>query len=93
MVESRLVLEPGLDFDDWQVLYDDPEVGRDDERDWNKVGGNPRWLQNDDTPDEPGWRLLFQFNAGSVGFELGDAAEVYGLIHEDGRGRFFVHSH
>ena len=65
----------------------------DDHRDWNKVGGNPRWLQNDDTPDEPGWRLLFQFTAASVGRELGDGAEVYGLIHDDGRGRVFVHSH
>ena len=92
-VESRVVLEPGFDFDDWAILDDDPERGRDDERDWNKIGGNPRWLQSDEMPDEPGWRFLFQFTAGKVGRELADGAEVYGLIHDDGRGRFIVHSH
>jgi hypothetical protein len=91
-VESVAVLEPGFDLDDWSIL-DYPAVERDDHRDYNKVGGNPRWLQHDDTPDEPGWRLLFQFTAAMVGHELGDGAEVYGLIHEDGRGRVFVHSH
>ena len=92
-VESRVVLEAGLDFDDWSILDDDPERGRDDERDWNKIGGNPRWLQSDEMPDEPGWRFLFQFTAAKVGHEFADGAEVYGLIHDDGRGRFIVHSH
>lgn len=92
-VESRVVFEPGLDFDDWTILDDDPEPHWDDERDWNKVGGNPRWLQGDEMPDEPGWRFLFQFTAAKVGHELADGAEVYGLIHDDGRGRFIVHSH
>jgi len=32
-VESRVVLEPGLDFDDWTILDDDPERDRDDDRD------------------------------------------------------------
>jgi hypothetical protein len=91
-VESLVVLEPGFDLDDWSIL-DDPAITRDDQRDYNKIGGNPRWLQHDDTPDEPGWRLLFQFTAADVGHELGDGAEVYGLIHEDGRGRIFIHSH
>jgi HEAT repeats/PBS lyase HEAT-like repeat len=92
-VESRVVLEPGLDFDDWAIVDDDPEAGRDDERDWNKIGGNPRWLQGDEMPEEPGWRFLFQFTAAKVGHEFADGAEVYGLIHDDGRGRFIVHSH
>jgi hypothetical protein len=87
-----VVLEPGFDLDDWSIL-DDSAITRDDQRDYNKIGGNPRWLQHDDTPDEPGWRLLFQFTAADVGHELGDGAEVYGLIHEDGRGRVFIHSH
>jgi hypothetical protein len=91
-VESLAVLEPGFDLDDWTII-DYPAAERDDHRDYNKLGGNARWLQHDDTPDEPGWRLLFQFTAASVGHELGDGAEAYGLIHEDGRGRFFVHSH
>ena len=44
-------------------------------------------------PDEPGWRFLFQFTAAKVGRELADGAEVYGLINDDGRGRFIVQSH
>ncbi len=92
-VESRVVLEPGLDFDDWTIPLDDMEWHGDDDRDWNKVGGNPRWLQGDEMPDEPGWRFLFQFTAAKVGHELADGAEVYGLIHDDGRGRLIVHSH
>jgi hypothetical protein len=92
-IESRVVLEPGLDFDDWSILDDYPGRDRDDERDWNKVAGNPRWLQSDETPDQPGWRFLFQFTAAKVGHEFADGAEVYGLIHDDGRGRFIVHSH
>jgi hypothetical protein len=92
-VESRVVVEPGLDFDDWTILDDDPEPHGDDDRDWNKLGGNPRWLQGAQMPDEPGWRFLFQFTAAKVGHELADGAEVYGLIHDDGRGHLIVHSH
>ena len=92
-IESRAVLEPGLDFDEWAIYDDDPERERDDERDWNKVGGTPRWLQGDETPDEPGWHFVFQFTAEKVGRELADGAEVYGFTHDDGRGRFIVHSH
>jgi len=92
-VESLAVLEPGFDLDDWTILDDDPEATRDDERDWMKVGGNPRWLQSDEMPDEPGWRFLVQFTAARVGRELADGAEVYGLLHDDGRGRFIVQSH
>lgn len=93
MIESRLVLEPGLDLDDWQVLMDDPGWERDDDRDWNKVLGTPRWLQSDETPEEPGWRFMFQYTAYRMGRELGDGAECYGMLHDDGRGRFFVQSH
>ena len=92
-VESLAVLEPGFDLDDWTILDEDPEATRDDERDWMKVGGNPRWLQGDEMPHEPGWRFLVQFTAARVGRELGDGAEVYGLLHDDGRGRFIVQSH
>jgi hypothetical protein len=92
-IESLAVLEPGFDLDEWSILNEDPEVTRDDERDWMKVGGNPLWLQNDEMPDEPGWRFLVQFTAARVGHELADGAEVYGLLHDDGRGRFIVQSH
>ena len=91
--ESRLVLESGLDFDDWQVLLDDPATERDDDHDWNKVLGTPRWLQGDETPVEPGWRFVFQYTAYRMGREMADGAECYGLLHDDGRSRFVVQSH
>jgi hypothetical protein len=92
LVESVAVFDDGFDFDDWAVL-DDSEPERDDHRDYNKVGGNPRWLQADDTAEGDGWRFLFQFTAAMVGRELGDGAEVYGQVHDDGRGIVTVHSH
>ena len=52
-----------------------------------------RFEAGDETPDEPGWHFLVQFTAARVGRELGDGAEVYGLLHDDGRGRFIVQSH
>jgi hypothetical protein len=91
-VESVAVFEDGFDFDDWAVL-DESQPERDDHRDYNKVGGTARWLQTDDTVDGDGWRFVFQFTAAMVGHELGDGAEVYGQIHDDGRGLVTVHSH
>lgn len=59
---------------------------------WNKVGGGPIWLQGDETPGSQ-WRFLFQFGAEHVGHELGDAAECYGFVREDGRGTFLWQCH
>lgn len=92
-VESLAVLEPGFDFDDWDLFQDDPAAERDDHRDWNKLGGTPRWLQGVEEPTGPGWRFLFQFTAASVGHEMADGAEVYGHVNEDGRGAVAVQSH
>jgi hypothetical protein len=92
-IESRVLLEEGRDYPDWDLWNADPANERDDDRDWNKIGGVPRWLQSDETPDGLGWQFLFQFTAAAVGRELGDGAEVYGFVHDDGRGRFIVQSH
>ena len=92
-IESRVELEAGRDFADWDVWNADPAATRDDERDWNKIGGTPRWLQVDESPTDPGWAFLFQFTAASVGREMGDGAEAYGFIHDDGRGWFTWQSH
>jgi hypothetical protein len=92
-IESLAVLEPGFDFDDWDGFPDDPAAERDDHRDWNKLGGTPRWLQGAEEPTGPGWRFLFQFTAASVGHEMADGAEVYGHVNEDGRGAVAVQSH
>ena len=68
---------------------DDPE----DDGAWDKVGGTPRWLQGDETPDGDGWRFWFQYTAARIGCELADGAECYGFIDPDGRGTFIVQSH
>ena len=44
-------------------------------------------------PTNPGGGSSFSSRLAKVGHELADGAEVYGLIHDDGRGRFIVHSH
>lgn len=52
---------------------------------WNKVGGSPIWLQNDDTP--PGsWRFAFQFGADGCGGERADGAVFYGWVNDAGEG-------
>jgi hypothetical protein len=61
--------------------------------DWNKVGGTPRFLQNDETPSGAGWRFLLQFTAALIAREFGDAAECYGFVSDDGRGVFLWQSH
>ena len=92
MIEYLPTLEPGFDYTDWEALRADPPGGRDDDRDWNKIGGTPRYLQNG--PQDPDrWRFLFQFTAGHVGHELGDGAECYGFVDEDRRGLFLAESH
>lgn len=57
-----------------------------DRRDWNKIGGTPNWFQGPEQPPGDGWRFAFQFTAGYAAVELGDGAECYGFVHEDGRG-------
>ena len=90
--EAAVDLEPGNDPQAWdEPAFAGPEAT--DDRDWNKIGGTPIWLQEDVTPDEPGWRFLFQFTAAAMGRELGDGAEVYGLVHDDGRGLVSIQSH
>ena len=91
-VESVVDLEPGHDPESWADV-DGSGEGPDDDRDWNKIGGTPRWLQYPDTPEGPGWRFLFQFTASWAGHELGDGAEVYGFVHDDGRGWIAIQGH
>jgi hypothetical protein len=81
-------LTPGFDPEDW----DAEPLGRDDDRDRNKLGGTPRWLQGDEHPGD-GHRFVFQFSAGPIGYELGDAAECYGFVDLDGQGIFTWQCH
>ncbi len=91
LVESVPTLEEGLDVPDWQAIGAEAAEDRDDDRDWNKIGGTPRYLQTGPPPGK--WRFLFQFTASHVGHEMGDGAECYGLMSPDRRGLFLVESH
>jgi hypothetical protein len=85
-------LEEGREPPDWADVDAHLEDDRDDDRDWNKIGGSPRYLQGG-PPDPGGLRFLFQFTASQVGHEMGDAAQCYGLIDEKRRGYFLIESH
>jgi HEAT repeat protein len=91
LVEYLPALEEGLDFPDWTPLAQELALDRDDHRDWNKLGGSPRYLQGG--PPAGQWRFLFQFTAALVGREMADGAECYGLMDGDRRGLFLVESH
>ena len=92
MIEYVPTLEPGFEYPDWEPLQAEPPGDRDDDRDWNKIGGTPRYLEGG--PADPGrWRFLFQFTAAAVGRELADGAECYGFIDEERRGLFLAESH
>lgn len=60
---------------------------------WNHVGGLPTWLQGPEQVPGDGWRFAFQFSAGAAGMELGDGAECYGFVTDDGRGAFLWQCH
>jgi hypothetical protein len=85
-------LEEGLEPLEWQEFDAARKDDRDDDRDWNKIGGSPRYLQGG-PPDPEGLRFLFQFTADQVGHEMGDAAECYGFIDDARRGYFLIESH
>ncbi len=88
--ERRALLTPGLDPTDWDAYL----LARSEtEADWNKVGGNPLFLQGPEWPDSEGWTFLFQFTAAHIGTEFGDLAECYGFIRDDGGGAFLWQGH
>ena len=91
LIESLPTLEEGRDFPDWEPFRQDPPAERDDDRDWNKVGGTPLYLQGGPPPGE--WQFLFQFTAHLAGREMADGAQCYGLIGPDRRGLFLIEGH
>lgn len=91
--EEYFVLQPGLDPSDWTPPDLEPSHDVDDEGDWNKVGGTPRWLQGEESPTGAGWEFAFQFSASTVGFERADGAECYGWIHPTGTAAFAWQCH
>jgi hypothetical protein len=91
-IEYLPTLEEGLEPPDWDEFDREHEDEQDDDRDWNKIGGSPRYLQGG-PPDPAGLLFLFQFTANQIGHELGDAAQCYGLIDDARRGYFLIESH
>ena len=94
---SRRVPAPALrpTLEDWADPvtwgYEDATLP-DDDREWNKIAGTPRWLQADETPG-PGWRFAFQFDAGATDQELADGAVCYGFVNDAGEGAFLWQCH
>jgi hypothetical protein len=91
LTESLPTLEEGLDYSEWEPYLEEPPAERDDDRDWNKIGGSPRYLQGGPPLGE--WQFLFQFTAHLAGREMADGAECYGLINADRQGLFLIESH
>ena len=90
--EYTPLLEDGVEPPDWEAFDRAQEDDRDDDRDWNKIGGSPRYIQGG-PPDPEGLRFLFQFTAEQIGHEMGDAAQCYGFIDDARRGYFLIESH
>lgn len=59
-----------------------------DGRNWNEIGGTPRWLHDEEVPQGDGWSFLAQFGADELAIERGDGAHRYLSQHEDGRVAF-----
>lgn len=52
----------------------------------NKIGGSPIFIQNDEFPEGPPWRLLLQLDSTQVPFSVnfGDSGVGYAFLSEDG---------
>jgi hypothetical protein len=87
------VLQDWVDPVSWDELDETAGALPDDDRDWNKIGGAPRWLQGRQEPPGVGWHFAFQFVAGFVGEELADGAVCYGFTNDDGSGAFLWQCH
>jgi len=60
------------------------------------IGGEPRFIQNEEYPEGEGWRFLFQLDSSNpdFGVSFGDAGVGYGFVSADGRaGRFLWQCH
>ena len=92
--ERYIRLEDGADPPTWS--WPEPKEGEwhsDQPGDWNKIGGTPLFLQGEELPPGEGWRFAFQFSADRAGRELGDGAECYGFVRDDGTGAFHWQCH
>ncbi len=92
--ERYIRLEDSADPPTW--TWPDPPEGtqaRDRHGDWNKIGGTPCFLQEEQCPPGDGWCFAFQFSADWAGRELGDGAECYGFVRDDGTGAFLWQCH
>ena len=92
--ERFIRLEDGLDPEGWEWPKLPAETyGKDKPGDWKKLGGTPLFLQGEESPPGDGWNFAFQFSAAWAGRELGDGAECYGFVRDDGAGAFLWQCH
>jgi hypothetical protein len=91
--ENFVTLSRDADPSEWTWPTETGTVHREGRGDWNKVGGTPRYLQGEEAPPGDGWRFAFQFSADLTGRELGDGAECYGFVNQDGLGAFLWQCH
>lgn len=82
-----ITLTDGADPTSWRWPENPPRLERDDDRDWDKIGGTPLWLQRPEQPPADGWTYAFQFNADLVA-ERGDGAVCYGWTDGQGQAAF-----
>lgn len=82
--------EPGLSLVGDHRPVDSPAA--DGEVPFQFLGGEPAWLQFDETPGD-GWRLVAQLTA-EPGFDFGDDGVAYLFVSPDGaEGRFLWQCH
>lgn len=98
--ENAVIIQPDgrvPDFIAVEALHEGPALPRedhlpveqpvDDDEPWEFLGGEPVWLQFDETPG-PGWRLIAQLTD-RLGHNFGDGGVGYAFISPDGaEGRF-----
>jgi hypothetical protein len=58
LIESEAVLREGFDPPAWGAT----RRGSEADFDWNKLGGTPRFLQDEEWPEGDEWRFLAQFH-------------------------------
>lgn len=78
---------------DWSDQGPDHAIHNDPPGMWAKIGGTPQFLQGDEFPPGDGWKFALRFSADSAGQELGDGAECYAFVTDDGRGAFLWQCH
>ena len=63
------------------------------EQGWNKIGGTPLVLQDEDWATRRRWRFAAPFTSGWAGTQRGDGAECYVFVRDDLNAAFLWQCH